>query len=80
MHLIVGKLRAVHRSKLTDDSFHYHLFTFTYIPLVGKYAFLFESTTNEYANQRKPCNTLKVGENLDSKNYGIATPQNHKLR
>ncbi|KAF6040446.1 GRIA2 [Bugula neritina] len=46
----------------------------------GKYAFLFESTTNEYANQRKPCNTMKVGENLDSKNYGVATPLGHKLR
>ena len=40
----------------------------------GKYAFLLESTMNEYYNQRKPCNTMKVGTNLDSKGYGIATP------
>ncbi|XP_067949730.1 glutamate receptor 4-like [Watersipora subatra] len=46
----------------------------------GQFAFLFESTTNEFANQRKPCNTMKVGENLDSKNYGIAMQRGHKLR
>ena len=46
----------------------------------GKFAFLFESTTNEFANQRKPCNTVKVGDNLDSKSYGVATPIGHKLR
>lgn len=40
----------------------------------GRYAFLLESTMNDYHNQRKPCNTMKVGENLDSKGYGIATP------
>lgn len=39
----------------------------------GKYAFLLESPSNEYNNQRLPCNTMKVGENLDSKGYGIAT-------
>jgi len=26
----------------------------------GKYAFLLESTMNEYHNQKKPCNTIKV--------------------
>ena len=26
----------------------------------GKYAFLVESTMNDYANQRLPCNTMKV--------------------
>ena len=46
----------------------------------GKYAFLLESTMNEYHNQRKPCNTMKVGHNLDSKGYGIATPLNSPLR
>ena len=30
----------------------------------GKYAFLIESTTNEYTNERLPCNTMKVGMNL----------------
>ena len=46
----------------------------------GKYAFLLESTMNEYHNQKKPCNTIKVGDNLDSKGYGIATPIGSKLR
>ena len=46
----------------------------------GKYAFLLESTMNDYFNQQKPCNTMKVGNNLDSKGYGIATPFNSDLR
>ena len=46
----------------------------------GKYAFLMESTMNDYYNQRKPCNTMKVGGNLDSKGYGIATPLGSDLR
>jgi len=46
----------------------------------GKYAFLLESTMNEYFNQREPCNTMKVGDNLDSKGYGIATPIGSDLR
>jgi ABC-type amino acid transport substrate-binding protein len=46
----------------------------------GRYAFLLESTMNDYYNQRKPCNTLKVGDNLDSKGYGIATPIGSDLR
>jgi len=46
----------------------------------GKYAFLLESTMNEYYNQRKPCNTMRVGELLDSKGYGIATPIRSELR
>uniref|UniRef100_A0A8C6VKV1 Glutamate receptor n=1 Tax=Naja naja TaxID=35670 RepID=A0A8C6VKV1_NAJNA len=37
----------------------------------GKYAYLLESTMNEYIEQRKPCDTMKVGGNLDSKGYGI---------
>jgi hypothetical protein len=40
----------------------------------GKYAFLIESTTNDYMNQRQPCDTMKIGSNLDSKGYGIAMP------
>jgi ionotropic glutamate receptor len=39
----------------------------------GKYAFLIESSTNEYQNERSPCDTIKVGKNLDAKGYGIAT-------
>ena len=45
-----------------------------------KYAYLVESTTNEYVNNQKPCNTMKVGSNLDSKGYGIATPVDSELR
>lgn len=46
----------------------------------GKYAFLLESTMNDFYNQRKPCNTMKVGGNLDSKGYGVATPLGSDLR
>ncbi|XP_035383553.1 glutamate receptor 3a isoform X2 [Electrophorus electricus] len=46
----------------------------------GKFAFLLESTMNEYIEQRKPCDTMKVGGNLDSKGYGIATPKGSALR
>jgi hypothetical protein len=35
---------------------------------------------NEYLNERKPCNTIKVGNNLDSKGYGVATPIGSQLR
>ncbi|VDN98973.1 unnamed protein product [Rodentolepis nana] len=45
------------------------------------YAFILESTMNEYFNQRKPCTTMKVGPNLDSgKGYGVATPPGSDLR
>ncbi|KAG1672532.1 Glutamate receptor 3 [Nymphon striatum] len=40
----------------------------------GKYAFLLESAKNDYINERQPCDTMKVGRNLDSKGYGLATP------
>ncbi|CAH1778409.1 unnamed protein product [Owenia fusiformis] len=45
----------------------------------GKYAFLLESTMNEYENNRYPCDTMKVGSNLDSKGYGIGTPLGSQL-
>nr|6FQG_A Chain A, Glutamate receptor 2 [Rattus norvegicus]6FQG_B Chain B, Glutamate receptor 2 [Rattus norvegicus]6FQI_A Chain A, Glutamate receptor 2 [Rattus norvegicus]6FQI_B Chain B, Glutamate receptor 2 [Rattus norvegicus]6FQJ_A Chain A, Glutamate receptor 2,Glutamate receptor 2 [Rattus norvegicus]6FQJ_B Chain B, Glutamate receptor 2,Glutamate receptor 2 [Rattus norvegicus]6FQJ_C Chain C, Glutamate receptor 2,Glutamate receptor 2 [Rattus norvegicus]6FQJ_D Chain D, Glutamate receptor 2,Glutamat len=45
----------------------------------GKYAYLLESTMNEYIEQRKPCDTMKVCGNLDSKGYGIATPKGSSL-
>ena len=32
-----------------------------------KYAFLIESTMNEYYEQRQPCDTMKVGNLLDDK-------------
>ena len=46
----------------------------------GKYAFLAESTTIDYMNQRPPCDTMKIGSNLDSKGYGVATPLGSDLR
>ncbi|WAR00270.1 GRIA2-like protein [Mya arenaria] len=46
----------------------------------GKYAFLLESVYNEYANNQKPCNTMKVGHNLNSNHYGIATRKYLSLR
>lgn len=46
----------------------------------GNYAFLLESSVNEYLNEREPCNTMKVGPNLDSKGYGIATPIGSDLK
>jgi hypothetical protein len=36
------------------------------------YAYLLESPRNKFESQKKPCNTMKVGENLDTKGYGIA--------
>lgn len=35
---------------------------------------------NNYHGQQKPCDVMKVGENLDNKGYGIATWINHPLR
>ena len=46
----------------------------------GKYAFLLESGAADYWNQRKPCDTIKVGGNLDAKGYGIALPIGSDLR
>ena len=46
----------------------------------GRYAFLLESTMNDYYNQRSPCNTMKIGADLDSKGYGIGTPLRSPLR
>lgn len=49
--------------------------------LAGKstYAYLVESTVNEYFNQKKPCKTMKVGPNLNQNGYGIATRKGSKL-
>ncbi|XP_040568809.1 glutamate receptor 1 [Lepeophtheirus salmonis] len=46
----------------------------------GKYAFLIESTYNEYTNERRPCDTMKVGKDLDAKGYGIATAKGSGLK
>ncbi|KAK3786767.1 hypothetical protein RRG08_000972 [Elysia crispata] len=46
----------------------------------GKFAFLLESSTNDYYNNRKPCNTIKVGPNLNLNSFGIATPHGSQLK
>ncbi|XP_065349136.1 glutamate receptor 1-like isoform X2 [Cloeon dipterum] len=46
----------------------------------GKYALLIESPTNDYINEREPCDTMKVGRNLDAKGFGVATPLGSPLR
>ena len=46
----------------------------------GKYAFITDSMSAAYFNGRKPCNTMKVGSNLDSTGYGLATPIGSELR
>jgi ionotropic glutamate receptor len=40
----------------------------------GGYAFLLESTMNQYTVERN-CDLMQVGGLLDSKGYGIATPR-----
>lgn len=46
----------------------------------GKYALLIESPKNDYINVRQPCDTMKVGQNLDSKGFGVGTPLGSPLR
>lgn len=46
----------------------------------GKYAFLLENPANDYINEREPCDTMKVGRNLDAKGFGIATPLGSPLK
>ncbi|XP_071087549.1 glutamate receptor 2-like isoform X1 [Haliotis cracherodii] len=46
----------------------------------GKYAFMLESSMNDYHSQQEPCDTMKVGDNLDNKGYGIATRIGYPLR
>lgn len=46
----------------------------------GKYALLIESPKNEYTNEREPCDTMKVGRNLDAKGFGVATPLGSPLK
>ena len=48
--------------------------------LKGKYALLIESPKNDYVNERLPCDTMKVGRNLDTKGFGVATPLGSPLR
>ncbi|KAK3606415.1 hypothetical protein CHS0354_042068 [Potamilus streckersoni] len=46
----------------------------------GKYAFLLESSANEFYNNREPCDTMKVGPNLNSKGLGIATTPDSPIK
>jgi len=46
----------------------------------GRFAFLLESTLNEYVNERSPCDTMRISENIDAKGYGIGTPLGSDLR
>lgn len=46
----------------------------------GKYALLIESPKNDYINEREPCDTMKVGQNIDSKGFGVGTPLGSPLR
>ncbi|XP_060840325.1 glutamate receptor 1-like [Rhopalosiphum padi] len=46
----------------------------------GKFALLIESPKNDFVNMRKPCDTMKVGRNIDVKGYGIAMPLGSPLR
>jgi ionotropic kainate glutamate receptor 2 len=41
----------------------------------GGYAYLLESTTNDYTRQRD-CNLIQIGDLLDSKGYGFGLPKN----
>ncbi|XP_076467603.1 glutamate receptor 2-like [Babylonia areolata] len=46
----------------------------------GKYAFLIESSMNKYYNNRKPCDTVRVGGDLNLEGFGVATPHGSELK
>lgn len=46
----------------------------------GKYAFIMESPKIDYINGREPCDTMKVGPNLDARGFGVATSMGSTLR
>ena len=46
----------------------------------GRYAFLIDSPKNDYINDRKPCDTMKINSNIDLKGFGIATPIGSPLK
>lgn len=46
----------------------------------GKYALLIESPKSDYINVREPCDTIKIGQNIDSKGFGVATPLGSPLK
>ena len=45
----------------------------------GRYAFLLEAGLNDYHSTRYPCDTMRVGKNLDTSYYGIATSKSSGL-
>ncbi|XP_047476001.1 glutamate receptor 1-like [Penaeus chinensis] len=46
----------------------------------GKYAYLLESVKNDYINEQLPCDTMKIGQNLNSNGYGVATPMGSPIK
>lgn len=46
----------------------------------GNYALLIESPKNDYINQHEPCDTMRIGQNLDTQGFGIGTPLGSPLR
>ena len=46
----------------------------------GKYAFLIESSMNNYYNNRKPCDTVRVGPDLNLEGFGVAVQTGSKLK
>lgn len=46
----------------------------------GRYAFLLEAGLNDYYSSRFPCDTMRVGKNLDTSYYGIATSKSSGLQ
>ena len=46
----------------------------------GRYAFLLEAGLNDYYSTRYPCDTMRVGKNLDTSYYGIATSKSSGLQ
>lgn len=46
----------------------------------GKFALLIESPKSDYINGREPCDTIKIGQNIDSKGFGVATPLGSPLK
>jgi ionotropic glutamate receptor len=69
-------IQRVRDSKVIQINNNYFAHTHTQ----GRYAFLLEATSNEYANTRIPCNTMKVGDLLNSVGYGVATPFGSDLK
>jgi hypothetical protein len=47
---------------------------------LGEFAFFLESLINDYTNERAPCDTMRIGENINTERYGIATPFGSDLR